>query len=131
MPRPVFADVVMNGGRWRSRRASWGRTSSIVTSEKSHLERTAKVEHCALRAAEEADPAPPLPPARPLRAVLLEPLDDLVEQVAGVLAVHRRQRERIAEPEPVELEGERVATRVVDLVRDEQHGLVRDAQDLG
>ena len=47
------------------------------------------------------------------------------------MAVHCRERKRIAKPEAVELEREGIAPRVVDLVRHEQHGLVRDAQDLG
>ena len=40
----------MNGGRWRRRRCSSGRTSSIVTVDSSHFERTISVEHCAFRA---------------------------------------------------------------------------------
>ena len=57
--------------------------------------------------------------------------DDLVEQVAGAVAVQRRERDRIAEPEPVELERLGVAARVVELVRDDEHGAPRRAQDLG
>jgi hypothetical protein len=45
------------------------------------------------------------------------------------VAVERRERDRIAEPEPVELERVRVPARVVDLVCDEQHGLPRRPQD--
>ena len=47
------------------------------------------------------------------------------------MAVSRRERKRIAEPEPVKLERERVLIGVVDLVRDEHHRLVRRPQDLG
>ena len=46
------------------------------------------------------------------------------------MAVSRRERKRIAEPEPVKLERERVLIGVVDLVRDEHHRLVRRPQDL-
>ena len=60
----------------------------------------------------------------------LEVADDLVEQVAGAVAVERRDRDRIAEPELVQLECERVVLRVVDLVREHEHRLVRLAQDL-
>ena len=198
----------MNGGRWRRRRWSSGRTSSIVTCERSHFERTTSVEHCALRATSAAarspstipsldvdqherdvgalgrleraqlrvvlDPLPLLalaaqarrcrpagtcgpsrsstvsiesrvvpgtsetivrsapisalksddlptfgrpriatriassPTRRPRLAAVLEPRDDLVEQVAGAVAVHARERDRVAEPEPVELERERL-----------------------
>ena len=63
--------------------------------------------------------------------LVLEPLDDLVEQVAGAVAVHARERERVAEAEPVELERERLLRRVVDLVREHEHRLVRGAEDLG
>ena len=55
--------------------------------------------------------APPL--ARELR-------DDLVEQVAGAVAVQRGERPRIAEPEPVELGRLEVLARVVDLVREHE-----------
>ena len=44
--------------------------------------------------------------AAPFGAVL-EPDDDLVEEVAGRVAVHPRHRQRVAEPEPVELQRER------------------------
>jgi hypothetical protein len=56
--------------------------------------------------------------------------DDLVEQVARAVAVQRRDRDRVAEPEPVELERLEVAPRVVELVREHEHGLVATAQDL-
>ena len=46
-----------------------------------------------------------------------------VEQVAGAVAVHGRERDRVAEAEPVELERERVPARVVDLVREQDHRL--------
>ena len=55
--------------------------------------------------------------------------DDLVEQIAGARAVHTRDRQRVAEPEPVELERERFLRRVVDLVREHEHRLVRETED--
>ena len=199
----------MNGGRWRSRRCSSGRTSSIVTVDSSHFERTTSVEHCALRAMSATarspvdDPparrrsararcrrarppraraapsstrspgaasacaagrrcrrarsrpsplehgvdrvarrsghvrddhalaaeqrvqrattcrrsagrgsrreSPPRPRLGPRRVRPLEVRDHLVEQVAGAVAVQRRERDRVAEAELVELERERVA----------------------
>ena len=57
-------------------------------------------------------------------------VEHLVEQVAGVRAVQRRDRERVAEAEAVQLERERRLRRVVDLVREQQHVLLRLAQDL-
>ena len=48
---------------------------------------------------------------------------DLVEQVADVRAVQAGDRERVAEAEAVELERERLLRRVVDLVREHEHGL--------
>ena len=53
MPRPLFAEVVTIGGRWRRRLSSRARTSSISTVVSSHLESTTSVEHCALRATSE------------------------------------------------------------------------------
>ena len=50
MPRPVFAETAITGGRCRRRRASSGRTSSMRISVMSHFARTTSVEHCALRA---------------------------------------------------------------------------------
>ena len=58
MPRPLIAEVVMNGGRWRSRRWSCGRMSSIVTCEMSHLASTTSVEHAAFRATSAAARSP-------------------------------------------------------------------------
>ena len=58
-----------------------------------------------------------------------QPRDDLVEQVAGAVAVERRERHRVAEAEPVELDRIEVAARVVDLVREHDHRLARGAQD--
>ena len=49
-PRPVFAETAMSGGRWRSRAASRGRTSSMPTMPTSHFARTTIVAHIALRA---------------------------------------------------------------------------------
>ena len=56
-------------------------------------------------------------------------VDDRVEQVAGAVPVERRERDRVAEPEPVELERVHVAARVVDLVREQEDRLARAAQD--
>ena len=64
------------------------------------------------------------------RCVRLELADDLVEQVAGAVPVQAGDRDRVAEAEPVQLERERVLARVVDLVREHEHRLVRLAQDL-
>jgi hypothetical protein len=64
-------------------------------------------------------------------AATRQPGNDRVEQVAGAVAVSRRERKRIAESEPVELERERVLIGIVDLVSDQHHRLVRRAQDLG
>ena len=55
--------------------------------------------------------------------------DDVVEQVARPVAVERGERHRVAEPEPVELDGVEVAARVVDLVREHDHRLAGRAQD--
>jgi len=46
----VFAETATHGGRWRKRRWSSGRTSSIATLLASHFERTTSVEDCVLRA---------------------------------------------------------------------------------
>ena len=67
---------------------------------------------------------------RPLR-LGGEPLEDLVEQVARVGAVQAGQRERVAEAERVELDGQVVARRVVDLVRQHQDRLLGAPQDVG
>ncbi len=58
-----------------------------------------------------------------------EPRHDLVEQIARAVAVERGERDRVAEPESVELDGVEVAARVVDLVREHGDGLSRGAQD--
>ena len=55
--------------------------------------------------------------------------DDRVEQVAGAVPVHGRERDRVAEAEPVELERLRLAPGLVDLVRDQEDGLARVPQD--
>ena len=60
----------------------------------------------------------------------LEVVDDLVEQVAGAVAVQAGDRDRVAEAELVQLERERLLRRVVDLVRDHEDGLLRLAEDL-
>ena len=59
------------------------------------------------------------------------PGDDLVEQVARSVAVHRRDRHRLAQAEPVELVRERVCRRLVELVREHDHGPLRPPQDRG
>ena len=68
-----------------------------------------------------------------LRAAAGEHRHDRVEQVAGAVAVQGRERHRVAEPEPVELERERVLVRVVDLVREQRApacGLAQDRRQL-
>ena len=67
-----------------------------------------------VRTAEYRDPDRRVRDRRPAAAG--QPRDDRVEQVAGPVAVRRRERNRIAEAEPVELEGERVLIGIVDLV---------------
>jgi hypothetical protein len=56
---------------------------------------------------------------------------DGVEQVACAVAVQRGKRDRVAEAEAVELERRRLPGRVVDLVREQKHRLVRLPEDLG
>ena len=63
-----------------------------------------------------------LGPARQLR-------HDLVEQVARAVPVQRGERHGVAEAEPVELDRLEVAARVVDLVREHDHGLAGGPQD--
>ena len=58
-------------------------------------------------------------------------LDDLVQEVAGAVAVERRDGDRVAEAETVELERLEVAARVVELVREHENRPPRHAQDLG
>ena len=70
------------------------------------------------------------PGERRAGAVLFELGDDEVEQVAGAVAVQAGERKRLAESEPVELERERLLRGIVDLVRDHDHRLVRQAEDL-
>ena len=60
-----------------------------------------------------------------------QPVDDQVEQVAGAVAVQSRDRNRIAEPEPVQVERQALLARVVDLVGDQEHRLARAAKDVG
>ena len=52
-----------------------------------------------------------------------EPRHDLVEKISRAVTVERGERDRVAEPESVELDGLEVAARVVDLVRDHGDGL--------
>src|SRR5919109_635749 len=103
-PRRVLAETATTGGRWRSRASRRGRTSSIPTVATSHFERTTSVEQPAervhearladVRAAEHGDPdglltglGGPLPGERG---------DDRVEEVAGAVAVERRDGQRLA-----------------------------------
>ena len=64
-------------------------------------------------------------------AELVEPLDDLVQQVADRPAVERRDHHRVAQPQRVQLERRGLALGVVHLVRDDHHRRPRSAQDLG
>ena len=81
-----------------------------------------------VRAPEDRDPDRLLADLRRPRA--RQARDDRVEQVAGAVAVQRGERDRVAEPEAVELERGIVPARVVDLVREQEDRLVRAAQDL-
>ena len=69
--------------------------------------------------------------ARLGRTAAGEPRDDRVQQVAGAVAVHGRNGNRVAQPEPVELERLGLAPRLVDLVRDQEDRLAGVAQDRG
>ena len=62
------------------------------------------------------------------RALAGEQVDDAVEQVAGAVAVQGGERERVAEAELVELDRLEVLARVVDLVREHDHRLLRGPQ---
>src|SRR5439155_761590 len=64
-------------------------------------------------------------------AAARQPRDDRVEQIAGAVAVSRRERKRIAQSEPVELERQCVLIGIVNLVRDQHYRLVCRPQDLG
>ena len=50
---------------------------------------------------------------------------DAVEQVAGAVPVQGGERERVTESELVELDGLEILARVVDLVREHDHRLLR------
>ena len=67
--------------------------------------------------------------ARLGRAAPGEAGDDRVEQVARAVSVHRGERNRVAEAEPVELQRVRLAPGLVDLVRDQEDRLVRVPED--
>ena len=82
-----------------------------------------------VRPAEDRDPDGLLPDG-PL-AVTRQAAHDLVEEVARAVAVERRDRNRVAEAETVELQGLEIAAWVVELVREDEHGPPRHAQDLG
>ena len=60
-----------------------------------------------------------------------EQLHEPVQQVAGAEALGGRDGHRVAEPEPVEVVGEREVARRVDLVRHEHDGHVAPAQEVG
>ena len=62
------------------------------------------------------------------RALAGEQVDDAVEQVAGAVPVQGGERERVAESELVELDRLEVLARVVDLVREHDHRLLRGPQ---
>ena len=49
-------------------------------------------------------------------------LDDPVEQIAGAQSLRGRDRDRVAEPQRVELGGERQVADAVDLVGGDEHG---------
>ena len=59
-----------------------------------------------------------------------KPLEDRVEQVASAVAVEGGDLDGLAEAERRELVRELRPCRIVELVRDEQHGLARSAQDV-
>ena len=65
------------------------------------------------------------------RAAARQPRDDRVQEVAGAVAVDRGDRDRVAEPEAVELERLRLGAGLIDLVRDQEDRLARAAQDRG
>ena len=58
-------------------------------------------------------------------------LDDPIEQIAGPAAVVRRDGNRIAEPELVELDRVVAASRTVGLVGDQDRWLVSSPQQVG
>ncbi len=58
-------------------------------------------------------------------------LGDRVEEIAGADPLDRRDRERRAQAELVELRGLRLAAPGVGLVRDEEHGLSATAEQVG
>ena len=80
-----------------------------------------------VRAAEDRDPDRLVADRRLVRS--RQSRDDLVEQVARAVPVERGERHRVAEPEAMELDRLEVAPRVVDLVREHDHGLARGAED--
>ena len=59
------------------------------------------------------------------------PLRQTVEEVAGAVALRRRDGERISEPEPMEVRRQVVVARLVDLVGDHHDGNGPAPQDLG
>ena len=64
MPRRVFAETAITGGRWRRRRSSCGFSSSSRCSVTSHLDRTTIVEHCDFRATSATARSPSVIPVR-------------------------------------------------------------------
>ena len=65
------------------------------------------------------------------RPLARKPRHDLVEQVSRSVAVQRRDRHRVAQPQPVELERLVVPRRIVDLVGRQDHRLAGAAEDVG
>ena len=80
-----------------------------------------------VRPAEDRDPDRVFADAR--RPGAGQTRDDRVQQVARPVPVQGRERYGLAEPEPVELERLEVARRIVDLVRQQEHGLAGAPED--
>src|SRR5262249_38682593 len=64
-------------------------------------------------------------------AATREPGDDLVEEVTGAVPVQRRDGDRVAEAEAVELERLQVSSRIVELVGENEDGSTGRTQDVG
>ena len=100
-----------------------GDDDPLVADERVHEARLADV-----RPAEHRDPDRLLSDLG--RPFARERRDDLVEEVARAGPVERRDGYRVTQAQRVELERLRIAARVVDLVRDDDHRLAGAAQDL-
>src|SRR5512132_94476 len=57
-------------------------------------------------------------------------LDDLVEEIAAAVPVQRGDGPWVAEAQAVQVESEALLRGIVDLVRDQQHGLARAPEDV-